>query len=124
MRQALTKTYPERVAVPAPIHIPSNRDILPGPSQPNPTWEYFDAPNEANLYDPRMSAAETEKALRALVEDSITHDDEVEINMDEAIVEGFKDGITLLPHQVLGRAWMRERESGKKTGGILADDMG
>jgi SNF2 family DNA or RNA helicase len=118
MKQTFARAYPERVAVPAPIHIPSNRDILPGPSQPNPTWD------EANLYDQRMSTAETEKALRALVEDSITHDDEVEINMDEAIVEGFKDGITLLPHQVLGRAWMRERESSKKTGGILADDMG
>jgi len=71
-----------------------------------------------------MSTAETEKALRALVEDSVNHDDDVEIDMDEAIVEGFRDGITLLPHQVLGRAWMRERESDKKTGGILADDMG
>lgn len=125
LKQALPKPPPERVAVPAPIHIPSNRDILPGPSKPNSTWDYFDVPNEANFYDPHMSATETEKALRALVEDTVNHDDNVEINMDEAIVEGFKEGITLLPHQVLGRAWMRERETGKKmVGGILADDMG
>ncbi|OAX34772.1 hypothetical protein K503DRAFT_774190 [Rhizopogon vinicolor AM-OR11-026] len=124
LKQALPKPPLERTIVPAPIHIPSNRDILPGPSNPNPTWGYFDALQEANLYDPRMSATETEKALRALVEDSVNHDDDVEINMDEAIVEGFQEGITLLPHQILGRAWMRERESGKKTGGILADDMG
>jgi len=124
LKQALPKPPPERMAVPAPIHVPSNRDILPGPSKPNSTGEYFDALNEANFYDPRMSATETEKALRALVEDAVNHDDDVEIDMDEAIVEGFKEGITLLPHQVLGRAWMRERESGKKMGGILADDMG
>lgn len=124
LKQALPKPPPERMAVPAPIHVPSNRDIFPGSSKPNATREYFDALNEANLYDPRMSATETEKALRALVEDAVNHDDDVEIDMDEAIVEGFKEGITLLPHQVLGRAWMRERESGKKMGGILADDMG
>ncbi|KDR77106.1 hypothetical protein GALMADRAFT_66302 [Galerina marginata CBS 339.88] len=53
-------------------------------------------------------------------------DKDIEIDMSEAIVEGFKDGIELLPHQVLGRAWMRDREdlSKKRTGGILADDMG
>ena len=115
LKQALPMPPPQRTQVPAPIHVPSNRDILPG---------HFDAAHQTNLYDPRMSTAETEKALRALVEDSVNHDDDVEIDMDEAIVEGFRDGITLLPHQVLGRAWMRERESDKKTGGILADDMG
>ncbi|KAG2749716.1 hypothetical protein P692DRAFT_20833145 [Suillus brevipes Sb2] len=111
----------QRTQVPAPIHIPSNRDILPGPSNLNLT---VDAPNQAYIYEPRMSATETEKALRALVEDSLTPDDDIEIDMEEAIVEGFQDGITLLPHQVLGRAWMRDKETGKKRGGILADDMG
>lgn len=111
----------QRTQVPAPIHIPSNRDILPGPSNLNLT---VDAPNQAYSYEPRMSATETEKALRALVEDSLTPDDDIEIDMEEAIVEGFQDGITLLPHQVLGRAWMRDKETGKKRGGILADDMG
>ncbi|KAG2134132.1 SNF2 family N-terminal domain-containing protein [Suillus clintonianus] len=118
LKQALPKPPPQRTQVPAPIHVPSNRDILPGPS--NPT---IDAAHQAYVYEPRMSATETEKALRALVEDSITPDD-VEINMEEAIVEGFQDGITLLPHQVLGRAWMRDKETDKKRGGILADDMG
>jgi SNF2 family DNA or RNA helicase len=47
-----------------------------------------------------------------------------EIDMSQAVVEGFREGIRLLPHQVVGRAWMTERESGKKSGGILADDMG
>ncbi|KAG0693585.1 SNF2 family N-terminal domain-containing protein [Suillus ampliporus] len=118
LKQALPMPPPQRTQVPAPIHVPSNRDILPGPSKFNPVAD------QAHFYDPRMSATETEKALRALVEDSVTPDEDVEINMEEAIVEGFQDGITLLPHQVLGRAWMRDKESGKKRGGILADDMG
>lgn len=121
LKQALPVPPLERKQVPAPVHIPSNRDILPGPSNFNSA---VDASHQAYVYEPRMSATETEKALRALVEDSITPDDEIEIDMEEAIVEGFQDGITLLPHQVLGRAWMRDKETGKKRGGILADDMG
>ncbi|KAF8452372.1 SNF2 family N-terminal domain-containing protein [Boletus edulis BED1] len=113
---------PRRTAVPAPIElptktrVPSNADI--------PTWETFDAPDEHGLYDPRMSAVEAEKTLRALVEDTVNDTEDAEIDMTEAIVPGFVDGIVLLPHQVIGRNWMRERETGKKTGGILADDMG
>ncbi|KAH0831071.1 hypothetical protein J3R83DRAFT_13598 [Lanmaoa asiatica] len=112
----------QRTAVPAPIEVPaktrtsSNADV--------PTWETFDEPDERDLHDPRMSAAEAEKALRALVEDTVNSTEDTEIDMSEAIVPGFADGIVLLPHQVIGRNWMRERETGKKNGGILADDMG
>lgn len=113
---------PQRTAVPAPIELPSQKRI---PSNPLvPTWETFDKPDERHLHDPFMSAADAEKALRALVEDTVNSTEETEIDMSEAIVSGFVDGIELLPHQVIGRNWMRERETGKKTGGILADDMG
>ncbi len=72
-----------------------------------------------------MNSAETEKALRDLMGGAM-NDEEVEINMEDAVVDGFKEGITLLPHQVLARAWMRDREDVKKKqfGGLLADDMG
>lgn len=36
-------------------------------------------------------------------------------------VEGFAKDMVLMPHQVRGVRWMRERESGRKRGGILAD---
>ncbi|KAH7882890.1 SNF2 family N-terminal domain-containing protein [Phlebopus sp. FC_14] len=120
--RAMPPAPPQRTVVPAPIEIPTNQQRPVAPL--NPTWETFDEPDERNLYDPRMSAADAEKALRALVEDTVNSKDDVEIDMNEAIVDGFADGIVLLPHQVLGRNWMRERETGKKSGGILADDMG
>lgn len=56
-------------------------------------------------------------------------DNEGEEDEDDGTVEGLS--IKLLPHQVEGMAWMREKEIGVKKkngilpkGGILADDMG
>ncbi|KAF9224688.1 hypothetical protein BS17DRAFT_778808 [Gyrodon lividus] len=121
--RAMPTVPPQRTVAPAPIELPMNK--RPPATTQGPMWETFDEPDERDLHDPRMSASEAEKALRALVEDTVnSKDDDVEIDMSEAIVDGFADGIALLPHQVIGRAWMRERETGKKTGGILADDMG
>ncbi|ESK91914.1 dna repair protein rad5 [Moniliophthora roreri MCA 2997] len=73
------------------------------------------------------SPAEAEKALRDLMGGAM-NEDSVEVHFDEndAIVNGFKDDIRLLPHQIVGRKWMKEREDPKmkRFGGILADDMG
>lgn len=56
-------------------------------------------------------------------------EDEEEEEEDDGTVEGLK--VKLLPHQVDGVAWMRDKEIGAKKkngilpkGGILADDMG
>lgn len=56
-------------------------------------------------------------------------DNEEEEDEDDGTVEGLK--VKLLPHQVEGVAWMKEKEIGTKKkngvlpkGGILADDMG
>ncbi|KAI0640403.1 SNF2 family N-terminal domain-containing protein [Trametes meyenii] len=70
-----------------------------------------------------MTQADTEKALRDFVHEGY-NDGDVEFSPEDTIVDGFREGIALLPHQVKSRTWMAERESGKKTGGILADDMG
>ena len=55
--------------------------------------------------------------------------DEQDGEEDDGTVEGLK--VKLLPHQIDGVAWMRDKELGKKKtrgvfpkGGILADDMG
>jgi len=80
-------------------------------------------------FEPQKTAAEAEKDLQDLLQQSFDGKEDVEsthqeIDMSQAVVEGFREGIRLLSHQVTGRTWMTERESGKKTGGILADDMG
>lgn len=76
-----------------------------------------------NIY---ISPAEAEKAIRDLMTGGMDQELETEINMDDATVKGFRDNIRLLPHQIIGRSWMKEREdpSKKRFGGILADDMG
>jgi hypothetical protein len=82
--------------------------------------EFFDVP-QSQGWEPGVSAAEHEKALRDLVESTIVPDGNSNVDMTQAVVEGFKDTFRLLPHQVQGRMWMKDRETGKKCGGILAD---
>ncbi|KAI0438970.1 hypothetical protein F4803DRAFT_533063 [Xylaria telfairii] len=78
--------------------------------------------------DPKKAAAD----IKALLEGSLEDDDEKsaseEITEDKSRIEGLK--VRLLPHQIEGVEWMRNRELGpvKKgkvpKGGLLADDMG
>ena len=70
-----------------------------------------------------MTSEDTEKALRDLMAD-VRPEEKVEINDEDTVVPGFREGIKLMPHQVVARKWMKERETGKRNGGILADDMG
>ncbi|KAG7442867.1 uncharacterized protein BT62DRAFT_935597 [Guyanagaster necrorhizus] len=112
-----------------PIPIPSNNWAPPGssrrPYQHPPGYDYAQRNNSPFDTSGYMNNAETEKALRDLMGGAM-NDEEVEVDMEDSIVDGFKEGITLLPHQVLARAWMRDREDvkNKKFGGLLADDMG
>ena len=73
--------------------------------------------------DYRTTPDEAQRALKELVEGAIGATDLEGVDMKDATVDGFRDEITLMPHQIQGRAWMRERETGKKCGGILADDV-
>ncbi|RDB17334.1 hypothetical protein Hypma_001783 [Hypsizygus marmoreus] len=123
-----TSRFPPPAPFGKPIHIPSNRDVVrPPPTTSSPKTldgETIAVPEfqDDNLY---ISPADAEKALRELMSGGM-NDVESEINMEEATVKGFREDIKLLPHQVLGRSWMRDREdlTKKRTGGILADDMG
>ncbi|GAA6015721.1 hypothetical protein JCM10207_008774 [Rhodosporidiobolus poonsookiae] len=66
-----------------------------------------------------LSGEDQEAALKELV--SSTTDMEG-VDMTDTAIDGLK--VTLLAHQVQGVQWLRDREKGKKRGGILADDMG
>ncbi|KAI1429857.1 SNF2 family N-terminal domain-containing protein [Xylaria sp. FL1777] len=78
--------------------------------------------------DPKKAAAD----IKALLEGSLEEDDEKPptdtITEDKALIEGLR--VRLLPHQIEGVEWMKNRELGpvKKgkvpKGGLLADDMG
>ncbi|GAA5967015.1 hypothetical protein JCM21900_002355 [Sporobolomyces salmonicolor] len=60
-----------------------------------------------------------EAALKELVSSSL---DMSNVDTSEALPAGLK--CQLLPHQILGLHWLKDREKGKKRGGILGDDMG
>jgi len=119
-----------------PIPVPTHRPLIPGGFHPapvgTPAIEVLDG-EEIKMPDLQddygyMHPQDAEKALRDLMGGGMNQklDEEVEINLDEATVDGFKEGFTLMPHQIIGRTWMRDREdvTRKRSGGILADDMG
>jgi len=145
--------FPPPKPLATPIHIPSNKDLHPSSqAQHRPAYmigpksfgnNFTVLPSHAktngglgdgeivafpDFQDDNqfMSPADAEKALRDLMGGGMNEDVATEVNMEDAVVNGFRDGVRLLPHQILGRAWMRDREdlTKKRTGGILADDMG
>ncbi|KAJ7154612.1 SNF2 family N-terminal domain-containing protein [Mycena filopes] len=73
--------------------------------------------------DPARNSGEVPQALFA---GGSTDNTAPTADATEGVVRGFREEIRLLPHQIAGRAWMREREdlTKRKAGGILADDMG
>lgn len=84
--------------------------------------ERFDLPVD-NTIEMVSSQTDAQKAMVELVQSNLA-DIEQDFDPEDAIVDGFQEGIKLMPHQIIARHWMREREEGKKFGGILADDMG
>jgi hypothetical protein len=100
-----------------PIAIPTNVGLTT-PGEDFGTLKFVDDP-----FEPRVSQAQVEEELKELVGHAL---EEIrgDVNEEEKVVEGFEEGFELLDHQVLARRWMRDRETGKKFGGILADDMG
>ncbi|KAI3324280.1 hypothetical protein HD806DRAFT_494606 [Xylariaceae sp. AK1471] len=93
------------------------------------TGSIYSQPGVFSQYvDPKKAAAD----IKALLEGSLEDDEEKpvkeDISEDKSRVEGLK--VRLLPHQIEGVEWMKNRELGpvKKgkvpKGGLLADDMG
>ncbi|KZT54103.1 hypothetical protein CALCODRAFT_473944 [Calocera cornea HHB12733] len=92
------------------------------PSRHNGSRSTRDVDDVPEVYVP---PAEAQQALQDLFQSSVG-DAEIEgVDMErDSHVDGFRDTIKLMPHQVRGRMWMKSREEGKAKGGILADDMG
>lgn len=70
--------------------------------------------------DFELCSGDPEEQMRELLAGAVGDGEEGEVEGDET-VEGFADNIKLMPHQVRGVRWMRERETGRRNGGILAD---
>lgn len=71
----------------------------------------------------RKTATQIEDDVKELFKGTIVNH-EIERNEGDDILPQFISDFKLLPHQVQARKWMKERESGRSHGGILADDMG
>lgn len=71
---------------------------------------------------PTIDAATRERQIRDLLSNMVNVTQVSDDAKTDAHVPGLK--CMLIPHQVQGVAWMREREKGAAKGGILADDMG
>ncbi|KAI7875063.1 SNF2 family N-terminal domain-containing protein [Mucor mucedo] len=78
-------------------------------------------PQIAGYNAPILSAEETEKELRELLE-HVMYDEPPGPDARAGTPDGLN--ITLLEHQKIGLQWMIKMEASKNKGGILADDMG
>lgn len=101
----------------------------PEPPQPkvddDPDAERFDlnsVPILASDYE-RVASGEADAHMRELLSGAVGdgENEEAAFKDGEDEIQGFANGIRLMPHQIRGVNWMRDRESGRKRGGILAD---
>lgn len=83
--------------------------------------EDFDLNNAQVTAEDYVRHHDPEEQMRELLAGAIGDGEDKLGKEGDDIVEGFAKDIKLMPHQVRGVGWMRERESGRKRGGILAD---
>lgn len=101
----------------------------PGPAKPRTEEDGEDFSSALNdiKADPmdytRVSADQAEADMRELLSGAIGDGEDNTGGAEEGanLVEGFAEGMTLMPHQIRGVSWMGQREVGTKRGGILAD---
>ncbi|KAI1132877.1 hypothetical protein F5Y10DRAFT_230378 [Nemania abortiva] len=115
-------------SAPGPIGSASN-PVAVTDSDPVSIVPMYSQPGVYSQYvDPKKAAADIKALLEGSLEDDEDKLAEEEITEDKSRIEGLR--VRLLPHQIEGVEWMRNRELGpvKKgkvpKGGLLADDMG
>jgi hypothetical protein len=118
---------PTRNAQSLPPASRSSTSKLPG--KEDDQGEFFDVPahTDANWFiqqQPLKSVSEVQAEWTEIIQSLKNDASEIgPIDEEDQDVPGFADGIRLKPWQVQGRFWMKDREDGKKRGGILADDV-
>jgi hypothetical protein len=82
-----------------------------------------DEPPPQDFEYSNMTSSEREQQLQDMLSSMVNPPEAGDIDFETAKrVKGLK--CDLMPHQVAGLLWMKEREGGRFKGGILADDMG
>jgi hypothetical protein len=101
---------------------PKARDPgAPAPRDDEEEGEEFDIANvQYTAKDFETCSGDPEEQMRELLAEAVGDGEEGHTEGDE-IIDGFAAHLRLMPHQVRGVRWMRERESGRRNGGILAD---
>ncbi|KAH8921011.1 hypothetical protein BT69DRAFT_1351971 [Atractiella rhizophila] len=109
-----------------------NANAIAGPSSV-PNFD-LDDDDDYSYLQHRASGAERREELESLMKKAAEGDFEGEgMTVGEAMQKlGLDDDATplpgsqinLMPHQILGVAWMLDQENSKNKGGILADEMG
>ncbi len=69
----------------------------------------------------RLSVVDANKDMLELLSGAIGDGEHDDVKDGDDQVDGFANGVKLMPHQVRGTKWMKARETGRKNGGILAD---
>lgn len=126
----LTNGQPNPGIMPPKKQVPATSKPSQSRDDPdaNPTEEFDLGAARITAEDYATFDGDADKHMRELLSGAIG-DGEDEMGDDavkegEEIVKGFAADIRLMPHQVRGVRWMRNRESGRKYGGILADVSG
>lgn len=102
------------------VAIAASTEVKPAPDEQNDREEFDLQAVRIAAEDMDRYHGDAEKHMRELLAGAIGDADEG-IAEGEDVIEGFAENVRLMPHQVRGVRWMRDRETGRKYGGILAD---
>ncbi|SPO40446.1 related to ULS1  len=112
--EPFANSMPPHLAVAGPSALPFAQGGDPGVE-----GDVLDEPEPSAFGGPTISSEDRDKQLQDMVAHMVNV---IDVDISKAKVDGMK--CMLLPHQIQGVQWMKEREMGKYKGGILADSMG